>query len=126
MMMSDDKTLAEAGEDLKAAAVDAATAGKSVMKEKVGAAREAAKEKFQGITDGAKVHYERAGEVAKERYQQMSDSVRHGYKKARKDVDDLTENVNEYVRDNPGKSVIIAAGVGFLVGILIRGRRTHD
>lgn len=113
--MSDDKTLAEAGEDLKTAAAEAATAGKSAVKQKVGAAREAAKEKIQGITEGAK-----------ERYQQMSETVRHGYQKARKDVDDLAENVNEYVRDNPGKSVLLAAGVGFLVGILIRGRRTHD
>jgi ElaB/YqjD/DUF883 family membrane-anchored ribosome-binding protein len=30
------------------------------------------------------------------------------------------------VRDNPGKSVLIAAGVGFLVGLLVRRSRDDD
>ena len=30
--------------------------------------------------------------------------------------------INLFVRDNPGKSVLIAAGVGFLLGLVARGR----
>jgi len=36
--------------------------------------------------------------------------------------DDVTQNVTSYVRDNPGKSVAIALGVGFALGLLLRRR----
>ncbi len=36
--------------------------------------------------------------------------------------DDVVDNVKGYVRDNPGKSVAIALGVGFAVGLLLRRR----
>lgn len=41
----------------------------------------------------------------------------------RKDVAELSTDVNEYVRDNPGKSILIAAAVGFALGLLLRPRR---
>ena len=71
---------------------------------------------------------EKAGQVsvaAKERYDVAAERARQGYDKARKDLDTLTQDVNEYVRDNPGKSVLIAAGIGFLIGLVFRGR-SHD
>ena len=36
--------------------------------------------------------------------------------------DDVVDNVKGYVRDNPGKSLAIALGVGFAVGLLLRRR----
>lgn len=39
--------------------------------------------------------------------------------------DDVMNNVTGYVRDNPGKSVAIALGVGFAIGFLVR-RRSDD
>ncbi|HSL81634.1 MAG TPA: hypothetical protein VLF66_02595 [Thermoanaerobaculia bacterium] len=65
--------------------------------------------------------YERASQAAREGYDDASKNVRKGYKRMRKDLQGLSGDVNEYVRDNPGKSVLIAAGVGFLVGLLFRG-----
>ena len=47
----------------------------------------------------------------------------HGYDRVRKDVGELSTDVNEYVRDNPGKSILIAAAAGFLLGLLLRPRR---
>ena len=44
----------------------------------------------------------------------------------RHDAAQVTDNVNEYVRENPGKSILIAAGVGFLIGMLVRGGRRRD
>jgi len=39
----------------------------------------------------------------------------------------VSREVSLYVRDNPGKSVLIAAGVGFLLGLLTRrGSRDDD
>ena len=68
---------------------------------------------------------EKAGQVstaARERYDVAAERARQGYDKARKDLDHLTQDVNEYVRDNPGKAVLIAAGIGFLIGLIFRGR----
>lgn len=39
--------------------------------------------------------------------------------------DDVMNNVTGYVRDNPGKSIAIALGVGFVLGFLVR-RRSDD
>jgi ElaB/YqjD/DUF883 family membrane-anchored ribosome-binding protein len=68
---------------------------------------------------------EKASAAAKEKYGVAKDKVIVGYDKARKDMDTLVEDVNEYTRDNPGKAVLIAAGVGFVLGMLIRPRH-HD
>ena len=65
----------------------------------------------------------RAGDYAKEGYDAAKVKIGHGYDRARKDFDQLSTDVNAYVRDNPGRSVLIAAGVGFLVGFLLRGDR---
>ncbi len=67
--------------------------------------------------------YERASQSARESYDDASRSVRKGYKKVRKDFDGLSKDVNEYVRDNPGKSVLMAAAAGFVIGLLLRGGR---
>lgn len=64
--------------------------------------------------------YERASEVAREGYEDAARTARQGYQRMRKDLGGLSEDVNAYVRDNPGKSVLIAAGAGFLLGLLFR------
>jgi ElaB/YqjD/DUF883 family membrane-anchored ribosome-binding protein len=63
---------------------------------------------------------ERASQAAREGYDDASRNVRQGYQRVSKDLEGLTKDVNEYVRDNPGKSVLMAAGVGFLLGLLFR------
>lgn len=42
-----------------------------------------------------------------------------------KDLDfaEMTENAKRYARQNPGQAILISAGVGLLLGILVRGRR---
>lgn len=66
---------------------------------------------------------ERAGEFARERYGVAKEGLRQGYDRARKDLDQLTADVNAYVKDNPGRSVLIAAGLGFVLGLLLRRDR---
>ncbi|MBL8114982.1 MAG: DUF883 family protein [Acidobacteria bacterium] len=65
---------------------------------------------------------EKAGEVAdaaKARAAALRDKIRDT------DWDDVTSNVTGYVRENPGKSVAIALGVGFVLGLLLR-KKGHD
>ncbi len=81
--------------------------------------REGAGKASSTIRDGAG----RAGEAAKEKYAVAKDNVRQGYDRVSKDMDQLSNDVNDYVRHNPGKSVLIAAAVGFFLGAVLRGGR---
>jgi len=81
------------------------------------------KEGAGGASAKVREQAERVGTVTRERYETTVENVKQGYGKAQKDFEHLTDDVNEYVRGNPGRSVLIAAGVGFLVGMLMRGGR---
>ena len=39
------------------------------------------------------------------------------------DLGELAENAKDYARKKPGQALLISAGVGLLLGLLIRGRR---
>jgi ElaB/YqjD/DUF883 family membrane-anchored ribosome-binding protein len=42
------------------------------------------------------------------------------------DLGELAENAKEYARQKPGQALLISAGVGLLLGLIIRGRlRTY-
>jgi ElaB/YqjD/DUF883 family membrane-anchored ribosome-binding protein len=43
---------------------------------------------------------------------------------AQKSVGELVDDGREYVRENPGKTILISVGVGALVGYLIGRRRS--
>jgi ElaB/YqjD/DUF883 family membrane-anchored ribosome-binding protein len=62
---------------------------------------------------------EKVGEVA-ENVKSRASALRE--KIADTDWEDVKTNVTNYVRDNPGKSVAIALGVGFALGLLLRRR----
>jgi ElaB/YqjD/DUF883 family membrane-anchored ribosome-binding protein len=67
----------------------------------------------------------KASAVAKEKYAEAVDQVRAGYSRVSRDVGNLSDDVGDYVRDNPARAVLVAAGVGFLIGLLL-GRRRGD
>lgn len=92
------------------------------MAETIDAARavdekiDAARESFGGRVK------EKVGEVAEEvksRAGVLRDRLRET------DWDEVTEKASDWVRQNPGKSVAIALGVGFAIGLLFR-RRSDD
>ena len=88
--------------------IDAAKA----VDEKIDAARE---------SFGGRVK-EKVGEVAEEvksRAGVLRDRLRET------DWDEVTEKASDWVCQNPGKSVAIALGVGFAIGLLFR-RRSDD
>lgn len=39
------------------------------------------------------------------------------------DLNELAENAKNYARRNPGQALLISAGVGLLLGMILRGRR---
>jgi ElaB/YqjD/DUF883 family membrane-anchored ribosome-binding protein len=83
-----------------------------MVDEKIDAARESfggrVKEKVGEVAEGVKT---RAGAIR--------DRIRDT------DWDEVTDKATDWVRQNPGKSVAIALGVGFALGLLLR-RRSDD
>jgi ElaB/YqjD/DUF883 family membrane-anchored ribosome-binding protein len=83
-----------------------------MVDEKIDAAREGfggrMKEKMGEVAEGVK---SRAGA--------LRDKIRET------DWDEVTDKATDYVRQNPGKSIAIALGVGFALGLLLR-RRSDD
>jgi ElaB/YqjD/DUF883 family membrane-anchored ribosome-binding protein len=104
----------------------------------------AARERFQKMGDDVQGRYRqvsddvrrgaerasaeirRGAERARESYSDVADNARRGYDKVRSDAGDLTREVGFFVRDNPAKALLIAAGVGFLLGLVARGRGDDD
>jgi ElaB/YqjD/DUF883 family membrane-anchored ribosome-binding protein len=39
------------------------------------------------------------------------------------DLGQLADNAKDYARRNPGQAILISAGVGLLLGLIVRGRR---
>jgi ElaB/YqjD/DUF883 family membrane-anchored ribosome-binding protein len=83
-----------------------------VVEQKIDATREAMGDKAGRLR-------ERVGEVAdnvKARAGALRDRI------AATEWEDVQTGVKNYVRDNPGKSVALALGVGFALGLLLHRR----
>ena len=65
---------------------------------------------------------QRGAARARETYHEVADNARRGYDRVRLESGGLSRETDFYIRDNPGKALLIAAGVGFLLGLLTRGR----
>lgn len=64
----------------------------------------------------------RGAEIARERVAVTSDQLRQGYHEAEKRARGASRDVNDFVQENPARAVLMAAGIGFLVGLLVRRR----
>jgi len=95
-------------------------------REKAQQAREAARETAQKASVAARETAQKASVAARDQYDSTVKNLRVGYDRVQKDMTQLSRDVNDYVQDNPGKSVLMAAGAGFLLGLLLRGGRSRD
>jgi ElaB/YqjD/DUF883 family membrane-anchored ribosome-binding protein len=125
--------MAEGIKDHAEKAFDAATDGVAAARDKFNRIADDVQDRYKKASKDMRRNAERASrelkrtaEVAKEQYQDAAESVRKGYTKARKETTRIAQDVSEYVRENPGKSVLIAAGVGFLLGLVLRRRDADD
>ena len=66
-------------------------------------------------TDDTNSRFGKAKDWAGGKYNAMRERV--------EDVDfgAITDQVRSYVRSNPGKAVLLSIGVGFVIGLLLRG-----
>lgn len=84
-------------------------------------------DRYRRVSDDVRRGAERASEeirkgagTARETYDDVAENARQGYARVRSEAGNVSREVSLYVRDNPGKSVLIAAGVGFLLGLIVR------
>ncbi len=104
-------------------------------KKKVAAAVGEAREKFQHAAADAGDRFQQVSATAKEelrdRSQRVREQAREQYKvrsaqmqdvyaRGRKEAEYRLDDVNDFVRHKPGTSILIAAGAGFLLGLIVR------
>lgn len=86
-----------------------------------------ARERMGELYGRTRENVEQAYAKSKTHYEKLAAEVKKGYTKIRAKVDEvdvkeMRDDVVEYIRRNPGKSVLIALGVGFALGFLLRRR----
>jgi len=79
-----------------------------------------AKEKLREMGSAASEQLNQVKESANEYYQQGREKAQEYYEQGRQKAIEMEENLENYVREQPLKAVMIAAGVGLLLGILWR------
>jgi ElaB/YqjD/DUF883 family membrane-anchored ribosome-binding protein len=71
------------------------------------------------VRDGAKT----ASRGAHRRRQAAAKAIDRGYTRARGDLSRAAATATDYVTENPGKVLLLAAATGFVLGMLVRRRR---
>ena len=99
----------------------------AAVSEAVGEARERlsdvardAGERYQKVAEEMRREAERAAKAAREKVDSAVTGLRESYSTVQKNMSGWGEDLSDFVRDNPGRSLAIAAGVGFVVGLLFR------
>lgn len=101
--------LAKAAHDLRVAAG-----------EKAKGLAHAAEEKAAALKERAAASAEQFRSTATEKAQQFRETATEKWNDGRVRAKELHGTAEDYVRQNPTKSVLIALGTGFLVGLLVR------
>ena len=110
--MSETATAATPEENLEASKSHALQAAEEL--------REAASQKAAEIKDAAR---ERAGnlrELASDKASEARAYAEDRYEEMRSVADEYRIEGERYVRENPAKSVLIALGIGFVIGRILR------
>jgi len=64
-----------------------------------------------------------ASRGAHRRLDGAASAIDRGYSRAASDLSRSAEAVTDYVTENPGKALMVAASSGFVLGVLLRRRR---
>jgi ElaB/YqjD/DUF883 family membrane-anchored ribosome-binding protein len=127
-----DKTKPEVPEDAEMAR-ETGESGVVSARQRFQRLGEEVQDKYKKVSEDVRRGAERASqevrrgaERARETYEEVAENAQRSYQRVRSEAGNLSREVSLYVRDNPGKALLIAAGVGFLLGLLARGRGGSD
>ena len=82
--------------------------------------RQAAIEAAEAYRQIAMSHADQFQSSAADRYQYYKDVAGEQYHESREQFDDYLTKGEAYIKSNPGKSLLIAVGLGFLLGKVLR------
>lgn len=88
---------------------------KEGVKEKIDHAKEFVGERYQAVSEKVRSRYETVSQAAKEKAAEVKSRV------DQVEMDDVVDQMRDYVRSNPGKALLISIGVGFVIGLIMRG-----
>jgi ElaB/YqjD/DUF883 family membrane-anchored ribosome-binding protein len=88
---------------------------RDAVKEKIGHAKDYVGERYQAVSEKVKNRYETVSQAAKEKASEVKSRVEQV------EMDDVLDQMRDYVRSNPGKALLISIGVGFVIGLIMRG-----
>jgi len=105
------------------------TEGLDTAQKKVNKGLDKAHAKISDAADTASRRYgelrekaQHASEVTREKYDATVAELQRGYEQLHGQVTELRRDFEGYAQENPLKTAAIAGGVGFFVGLLLRGR----
>ncbi len=61
---------------------------------------------------------EKVKETAQQKYEELRDQASEYYESGRERAKELEQTLEDYVQNQPVKSLLIAAGIGFLLGAI--------
>lgn len=93
------------------------------MNEKISELGASARRTGEKAREFAREQGEKAREFAREQYEARAEQVRKGYSQVKETAGEWSDDLTDYVRENPGRSLLAAAGVGFVIGLLVRSIR---
>lgn len=97
-----------------------ASGGAAEEKSRLHRAREKAGETMSAATGAMKDSYASASEAARKKVSAAKEKWEES------EIDQWIDRTRQYVRDNPGKALLISVGAGFLIGLLLRRDEDDD
>lgn len=97
--------------------------GKSAAKKAADDAREVVGHTLDGAKEKLEDMGDRLGEASHEARriaEEQAEHVKENYGKFQDGAVDVAEDVDSYVVSNPGRAVLLAVAVGFVIGLLLR------
>ena len=81
---------------------------------------QSAEERAQLLKDSAAQKAQKLRNFAGEKASQFADVAGEHWEETRVKAREIQSDIEEYVRQHPSKSILVAAGVGFLLGLVVR------
>ena len=99
---------------------DSLAAGKSHALQAAEELRDAASLKAAELKDATRERADNIKNFATGKADEAREYAEHRYEEARTMTQDYRDEGERYVRENPAKSVLIALGLGFIIGRILR------
>lgn len=117
---------ATAAREVAEAAKSSARAAYSTGREELGAAandlKHAARSTYEDLSKTARAKYGDLSQQARERYNDAAERTSETAAEYKAQFDEIADQAEDYVRDNPFKAVGITFAVGLVIGLLLRRR----